>query len=107
MFDNRCRRGEQESTKKLLEKLEQAGVEYEPKEVEGAEWEEKILAGKTFVFTGRISMPREEAKDIVECLEAKRGRRGGGWVQIREGEEARGDSNKRGSVSGDGGRGLN
>ena len=66
MFDNRRRRGEQESTKKLLEKLEQAGVRYEPKEVEGAEWEEKILAGKTFVFTGRISMPREEAKDIVE-----------------------------------------
>ncbi|MBN1761884.1 MAG: NAD-dependent DNA ligase LigA [Methanomicrobia archaeon] len=62
---------EQESTKKLLEKLERAGVEYETKEVEGAEEEEgaeKILEGKTFVFTGRISMPREEAKDIVERL---------------------------------------
>jgi DNA ligase (NAD+) len=62
---------EQESTKKMLEKLEQAGVEYETKEVEGAGGAEgagKILAGKTFVFTGRISMPREEAKDIVERL---------------------------------------
>ncbi|HUV01941.1 MAG TPA: NAD-dependent DNA ligase LigA [Desulfobacteria bacterium] len=59
---------EQESTKKLLEKLERTGVEYETKEVEGAKGAGKILAGKTFVFTGRISMPREEAKEIVERL---------------------------------------
>lgn len=60
---------EQGSTKKLLDKLERAGVSYEKKEVELAEEEErKILEGKTFVFTGRISMPREEAKSIVERL---------------------------------------
>jgi DNA ligase (NAD+) len=29
------------------------------------------LKGKTFVFTGRISMPREEAKDLVERLGGK------------------------------------
>jgi DNA ligase (NAD+) len=61
----------QESTKELLDKLERAGVEYETKEVEGAEGAGKILTGKTFVFTGRISMPREEAKDIVERLGGK------------------------------------
>jgi len=59
---------EQESTQQLLEKLERAGVEYEPTEVEGVEGAERILEGKTFVFTGRISMPREEAWSIVERL---------------------------------------
>jgi DNA ligase (NAD+) len=59
---------EQGSTKELLDKLERAGVSYEKKEVELAEEEEarRVLEGKTFVFTGRISMPREEAKSIVE-----------------------------------------
>ncbi|MBK5190590.1 MAG: NAD-dependent DNA ligase LigA [Methanosarcinales archaeon] len=58
----------QEETQELLEKLERAGVRYEKKEVEGAVEEERILEGKTFIFTGRISMPREEAKSIVERL---------------------------------------
>jgi len=58
---------EQGSTKELLDKLERAGVSYEKKEVELAEEAvRKVLEGKTFVFTGRISMPREEAKSIVE-----------------------------------------
>jgi DNA ligase (NAD+) len=62
----------QESTQELLEKLERAGVAYEAKEVEGVETEvAKILEGKTFVFTGRISMPREEARSIVERLGGK------------------------------------
>ena len=52
----------------MLEKLDRAGVRYEPTEGEGAEGAGRILAGKTFVFTGRISMPREEAKNIVERL---------------------------------------
>ena len=57
----------QESTKVLLDKLERAGVSYEKKGVGVAEEEvRKILEGKTFVFTGRISMPREKAKEIVE-----------------------------------------
>ncbi len=54
---------EHESTDRLLRKLEDAGVRYEP-----AEEGEKTLAGKTFVFTGRISIPREEAKMLVEQL---------------------------------------
>ncbi|MCK4475431.1 MAG: NAD-dependent DNA ligase LigA [Methanophagales archaeon] len=58
---------EQGSTKELLDKLERAGVSYEKKEAGVAEEEvRKVLEGKTFVFTGRISMPREEAKSIVE-----------------------------------------
>jgi len=57
----------QESTKVLLDKLERAGVSYEKKGVGVAEEEvRKILEGKTFVFTGRISVPREKAKEIVE-----------------------------------------
>ena len=32
---------------------------------------EAKLEGQTFVFTGRISMPREEAKTIVERLGGK------------------------------------
>ena len=58
----------EESTKELLEKLERAGVRYEKEEVERVKEAEKILDGKTFIFTGRISMPREEAKGIVERL---------------------------------------
>jgi DNA ligase (NAD+) len=59
---------EQESTKDLLDKLERAGVRYEKEEVREVEEAEKILRGKTFVFTGRISMQREEARSIVERL---------------------------------------
>ncbi|MHC1610514.1 MAG: NAD-dependent DNA ligase LigA [Candidatus Methanospirareceae archaeon] len=61
---------EQKETQELLEKLERAGVRYETKGVEEGEEEGvgKVLEGKTFVFTGRISMPREEAKSIVEGL---------------------------------------
>jgi DNA ligase (NAD+) len=57
---------EQESTNKMLEKLERAGVSYEKGVAE--EEAEKILEGKTFIFTGRISMPREEAKSMVKRL---------------------------------------
>ncbi len=62
---------EQGSTKELLRKLEEVGVRYEnPEAAEaGAEAEkEKPLAGKIFVFTGRISIPRDEAKRKVEQL---------------------------------------
>jgi DNA ligase (NAD+) len=62
---------EQKSTRELLEKLERAGVRYEVTEGEAAAagaGELRILAGKNFVFTGRISMPREEAKELVEQL---------------------------------------
>ena len=62
---------EQESTKELLAKLERAGVRYEKKAREVRKEVERILAGKTFVFTGRISMPREEARSLVERLGGK------------------------------------
>jgi len=63
---------EQGSTKELLDKLERAGVSYEKKEVGVAEEAvSKVLEGETFVFTGRIAMPREEAKGIVERLGGK------------------------------------
>ena len=62
---------EQESTKELLAKLERAGVRYEKKAREVEEGVERILAGKTFVFTGRISLPREDAKSMVERLGGK------------------------------------
>ncbi len=60
---------EQKGTKELLEKLERAGVWYEQKEKVAED--EEVLEGKTFVFTGRISMPREEAKSVVERLGGK------------------------------------
>ena len=66
---------EQGNTKELLAKLERVGVCYEKKEAGAglvvAEEERKPLEGKTFVFTGRISMPREEAKSIVERFGGK------------------------------------
>jgi len=57
----------QEETQELLEKLEEAGISYE-KGVAGEVEVEKVLEGKTFIFTGRISMPREDAKSIVVRL---------------------------------------
>ena len=43
-------------------------MQYEPSGKPEGEAREKVLAGKTFVFTGRISIPREEAKRKVEQL---------------------------------------
>ncbi|NMX22053.1 DNA ligase (NAD(+)) LigA [ANME-1 cluster archaeon GoMg4] len=57
---------EQEETHDLLDELEEAEISYEKGVAE--EEVEKVLEGKTFVFTGRISMPREEARSIVERL---------------------------------------
>ncbi len=57
----------QGGTNDLLGKLERAGVWYEKKEAAA----EAKLEGKTFVFTGRISMAREEAKSLVERLGGK------------------------------------
>ncbi|HDS44611.1 MAG TPA: NAD-dependent DNA ligase LigA [Methanomicrobia archaeon] len=55
----------QPGTKQLLQKLERAGVKYEIKAA-AATAAPPALKGKTFVFTGRISLPREEAKALVE-----------------------------------------
>ena len=42
-----------------------------PKESEGEPTEELPFAGKTFVLTGTLGMPREEAKEKLEALGAK------------------------------------
>ncbi|MGA7751069.1 MAG: helix-hairpin-helix domain-containing protein, partial [Gallionella sp.] len=42
-----------------------------PKESDGEPIEELPLAGKTFVLTGTLGMPREEAKEKLEALGAK------------------------------------
>jgi DNA ligase (NAD+) len=42
-----------------------------PRESEGEPVEELPLAGKTFVLTGTLNMPREEAKEKLEALGAK------------------------------------
>jgi len=42
-----------------------------PKETEGEPAGEQPLAGKTFVLTGTLGMPREEAKEKLEALGAK------------------------------------
>ncbi|MFZ2071942.1 MAG: NAD-dependent DNA ligase LigA [Halobacteriota archaeon] len=60
----------QASTEEMLDKLERGGVWYD-KEGEVVKGEEIVLAGKTFVFTGRISMSREEAKSMIERLGGK------------------------------------
>ena len=44
---------------------------HRPKESEGEPVEELPLAGKTFVLTGTLGMPREEAKEKLEALGAK------------------------------------
>jgi DNA ligase (NAD+) len=48
---------------------ERGGVR--PKESEGEAAGELPMAGKTFVLTGTLSMPREEAKEKLEALGAK------------------------------------
>ncbi|KAF5433033.1 DNA ligase (NAD+) [Candidatus Methanophagaceae archaeon] len=60
---------EQESTNELLDKLKRAGVWYD--KTEKVAEEEMVLAGKTFVFSGLISMSREDAKSVVERLGGK------------------------------------
>jgi len=54
--------------KDLLD-VDRGGVS--PKESEGEPIEELPLAGKTFVLTGTLNMPREEAKEKLEALGAK------------------------------------
>ncbi|MDY6966078.1 MAG: NAD-dependent DNA ligase LigA [Halobacteriota archaeon] len=51
---------------KLLDKIDRAGIVYEEGVERGTD-----LAGKTFVFTGKISIPRDEAKRMVELLGAR------------------------------------
>jgi DNA ligase (NAD+) len=56
----------QKETNLTLKKLKDSGVTYAEEKVE-----EKPLEGKRFVFTGKISLSREEAKMMVERLGAR------------------------------------
>ena len=48
-----------------------AGRRQARRKAEGEPLEELPLAGKTFVLTGTLGMPREEAKEKLEALGAK------------------------------------
>jgi len=61
--------GEKHNVDVIHALLEKGGIR--PKETEGERTEELPLAGKTFVLTGTLGMPREEAKEKLEALGAK------------------------------------
>ncbi len=58
-----------EETQAFLKKLKAVGIQ--PQEVEKVEVKDSSLAGKTFVFTGELSMPRSEAEALVKRRGAK------------------------------------
>ena len=53
-----------DDTDRLLEKISIAGIEYEDKNTNYSSY----VAGKTFVITGKLPMPRDEAKSMIESL---------------------------------------
>jgi len=57
----------EEQTKKVLEKLAKAGVKTKEEKAE-AKAAEKPLAGKQFVLTGALSIPRKEAEKLIKEL---------------------------------------
>lgn len=59
---------EQARNRRVIEDLQDAGVEWQPLEDKGGE---KPLAGETWVLTGALSMPRIQAKNLLESLGAK------------------------------------
>jgi len=59
---------QQEKNLRVIQSLEDAGVDWQPlAEVAG----EQPLAGETWVLTGALSMPRIQAKNLLESLGAK------------------------------------
>lgn len=59
------------SNKALLDELkalQKLGVHYEPITRKKAAAEEQILAGKKFVITGTLPLPRDEVKDMIESF---------------------------------------
>lgn len=60
---------ENDRNRKLLEKLRNVGVEPQAEIIERKT--KGSLSGKTFVITGSLSMPREEAKKMLESKGAK------------------------------------
>jgi len=59
---------QQEKNRRVIQALQDAGVDWQPLEKsEGAQ----PLAGETWVLTGALSMPRIQAKNLLESLGAK------------------------------------
>jgi DNA ligase (NAD+) len=63
--------GEKHNVDVIKDLLDENRGGVSPKESEGEPIEELPLAGKTFVLTGTLNMPREEAKEKLEALGAK------------------------------------
>ncbi|MDX2419125.1 MAG: NAD-dependent DNA ligase LigA [Xanthomonadales bacterium] len=59
---------QQEKNIRVIQALNDAGVEWQPLEEIGGE---QPLAGETWVLTGALSMPRIQAKNLLESLGAK------------------------------------
>jgi len=59
---------QQEKNLKVIKALSDAGVDWQPLEEKGGE---QPLAGETWVLTGALSMPRIQAKNLLEALGAK------------------------------------
>jgi DNA ligase (NAD+) len=59
---------QQEKNLRVIQALKDAGVEWQPLEERGGE---QPLAGETWVLTGALSMPRIQAKNLLESLGAK------------------------------------
>lgn len=59
---------QQEKNRRVIQALEDAGVDWQPLEETSGE---QPLAGETWVLTGALSMPRIQAKNLLESLGAK------------------------------------
>jgi len=59
---------QQEKNRRVIQALEDAGVVWQPLEKNSGE---QPLAGETWVLTGALSMPRIQAKNLLESLGAK------------------------------------
>jgi DNA ligase (NAD+) len=59
---------QQENNRQVIEALHDAGVEWQPLEDKTGE---QPLSGETWVLTGALSMPRIQAKNLLESLGAK------------------------------------
>ena len=59
---------QQEKNRMVIQALEDAGVDWQPLEEQGGE---QPLAGETWVLTGALSMPRIQAKSLLESLGAR------------------------------------
>jgi DNA ligase (NAD+) len=59
---------QQENNRQVIQALSDAGVSWQPLEDQAGE---QPLAGETWVLTGAMSMPRIQAKNLLESLGAK------------------------------------